>query len=76
MVGGGVTMGGLFGGAPDTPKIPAPKVDDATTENAANAERMRRMRALGKQQSIFAGESAGRYAGGGSMPTLSKLGGS
>ena len=65
-------MGALFS-PPDIPKpsIPQPaKVDDNTTQNAVTAERLRRMRAVGKQQSIFAGDSLG-------APNLitSKLGG-
>lgn len=51
-------MPSLFS-SPDIPEPklpPPPKVDDNTLSNAADAERMRRMRALGKQQSIFAGE--------------------
>lgn len=54
-------MGGLFS-TPDIPEQkpvqmpPAAKQDDSTSENAANAERIRRLKALSKQKSIFAGE--------------------
>lgn len=52
-------MGSLF----SSPKIPEPvlppppKVEDEAIPNAAKAERLRRLRALGKQKSIFAGET-------------------
>lgn len=54
-------MGALF----SSPKIPEPtlppppKIEDEAIPNAANAERLRRLRAMGKQKSIFAGESTG-----------------
>jgi hypothetical protein len=53
-------MGGLFS-KPDIPEPklpPPPKVQDQALENAERAERIRRLRAIGKQQSIFAGETA------------------
>jgi len=55
-------MSALFSGPPDIPTPPpavappSPKQDDSTGENAANAERLRRLRALGKQKSVYAGE--------------------
>ena len=52
-------MGSLFGGTPDIPKPvlpPQPKVDDSSAMNAGQAEKLRRMKAKGKQASIFAGE--------------------
>jgi hypothetical protein len=66
-------MGALFGSTPDIPKPslpPQPKVDDSSAVNAAQAERLRRMKAKGKQQSIFAGDLS-------SSPVLlsTKLGG-
>lgn len=59
--------------SPDIPKPQPPiipKVEDMATDNAARTEKARRMRSLGKQQSIFAGNVT-------SSPTLltTKLGG-
>lgn len=54
-------MASLFS-SPDIPepKLPMPpKVDDNTLQNASNSEKQRRARALGKQQSIFAGDLMG-----------------
>lgn len=51
-------MSSLFS-TPDIPKptpVPIPKVDDSSVQNAAEAERLRKLRSLGKQQSIFAGD--------------------
>ena len=62
-------MTALFS-SPKTPDIPQPvvpdqpKAVDQAVDNAGNAERLRRMRALGKQKSIFAGDMM--------MPTLSQ----
>ena len=49
----------LFGGGvPSTPKQPpAPKSTEQATENAANAERIRLMRAMGRQQTILTDQS-------------------
>lgn len=51
-------MGSLFStpSVPEPKLPPPPKVDDDSLQNAAQAEKLRRSRALGKQQSIFAGE--------------------
>jgi hypothetical protein len=52
-------MTSILGGTPDIPEPklpPTPKTEDNTIANAAEAERLRRARARGKQQSIFAGE--------------------
>ena len=68
-------MGSLFGGSPDMPTPQTanqPIQADASIDNASQAERVRRLRALGKQQSIFAGESGG--IPGGSIG-VTKLGG-
>lgn len=68
-------MAGLFS-SPSIPKPSAPaapKTEDMTTDNAANAERIRRLAALGKKNSTFAGMLT-PYSGGG-MPKLTTLGG-
>jgi hypothetical protein len=51
-------MGSLFSSPePPEPKLPPPpKVEDEAIPNAEKAERLRRLRSIGKQQSIFAGE--------------------
>lgn len=51
-------MGSLFStpSVPEPKLPPPPKVDDDSLQNAAQSERLRRARSIGKQQSIFAGE--------------------
>jgi|GEM_PF-6475795 len=76
-------MASILGGTPDIPqpKLPTPpKTEDNAIANAAEAERLRRARAKGKQEAIFAGELAttpgvGRatLGGGGQTSAAKKL---
>ncbi len=60
-------MSALFGGSTPTVKYPsAPKTEDMTTENAANAERLRRAMAQGRQSTML---TSVRNTG---MPTISR----
>jgi hypothetical protein len=47
-----------MGGSPPTPAAapPAPKETEQATENAANAEKIRLMRAMGRQSTILSNQ--------------------
>jgi len=58
-------MSGLFGGSspPAMPPLPPPpKSTEQSTENAANAEKIRLMRAMGRQSTII-GQNQGTGGG-------------
>lgn len=58
-----------FGGSAPSPAPPpaAPKEQEKTVENAANAEKVRLMRAMGRQATVMTNQAG---ASGGSKTTL------